>query len=70
MSLDVGRHRLLSAHEALLERWQETRLVWQDLVRDEFARERVEPLAPAVIATLAAIDQLDQVLGRLRHDCR
>jgi hypothetical protein len=70
MSLDIGRYRLLSAHKALLERWEETRLVWQDQVRAEFAREHLEPLTPAVATTLGAIDQLAQVLGRVRQDCR
>jgi uncharacterized protein HemX len=69
MSLDVGRHRLQSAHKSLLERWEETRLVWQDLVRAEFAREHLEPMDPMVQATLAAIDQLAQVLIRVRQEC-
>ena len=69
MSLDVGRYRLLSAHQALLERWEETRLVWQDVVRAEFAKEHLEPLAPLLLTTLGAIDQLAQVLGRVRQEC-
>jgi hypothetical protein len=69
MSLDVGRYRLLSAHKALLERWEETRLVWQDVVREEFAKEHLEPFAPTMLATLGAIDQLTQVLVRLRQEC-
>ena len=69
MSLDVGRYRLLSAHKSLLERWEETRLVWQDSVRAEFAREHLEPLAPLLATTLGAIDQLAQVLGRVRQEC-
>ena len=69
MSVDVGRYRLLSAHQALLERWEETRLVWQDVVRAEFAKEHLEPLAPLLLTTLGAIDQLAQVLGRVRQEC-
>jgi hypothetical protein len=69
MSLDVGRHRLVSAHTRLLERWEETSRAWQDLVRADFAREHVEPLGQMVHTTLAAIDQLARVLGRVRQDC-
>jgi hypothetical protein len=69
MSLDVGRHRLVSAHTCLLERWEEISRVWQDRVRADFAKEYLEPLGPALQATLAAIDQLARVLGRLRQDC-
>jgi hypothetical protein len=69
MSLDVGRYRLLSAHEALLGGWEETRLAWQDLVRAEFEKEHLEPLAPLLLTTLGAIDQLQQVMGRVRQEC-
>jgi hypothetical protein len=69
MSLDVGRHRLVSAHSRLLECWEETSRVWQDSVRADFAKEHVEPLGPMVQATLAAIDQLARILGRVRQDC-
>ena len=69
MSLDVGRYRLLSAHKSLLERWEETRLVWQDQVRGQFAKEHLELLTPPILTTLGAIDQLAQVLGRIRQEC-
>jgi hypothetical protein len=69
MSLDVGRYRIMTAHKTLLERWEETRLVWQDSVRAEFDRDHLEPLAPMLATTLGAIDQLAQVLGRLRQEC-
>jgi hypothetical protein len=69
MSMDVGRYRLLSAHKNMLERWEETRLVWQDQVRQEFAKEHLDPLTPTILATLGAIDQLAQILGRLRQEC-
>jgi hypothetical protein len=69
MILDTGRYRLQSAHKVLLERWEETRLVWQDLVRADFAREHLELLTPIVLTTLGAIDQLAQVLGRVRQEC-
>lgn len=69
MSLDVGRYRLMSAHKAVLQRWEETRLVWQDMVREEFAKEHLDPLTPTLLATLGAIDQLAQVMGRIRQEC-
>ncbi len=69
MSLDVGRYRLLNAHKSLVQRWEETRLVWQDGVRAEFEKDHLEPLAPTLLSTLGAIDQLSQILGRLRQEC-
>lgn len=69
VSLDLARHRLLSAHEALVENWETTRHVWQDQVGAAFAKERIEPLAPLVATTLGAMDRLSQVLNRVRHDC-
>ena len=69
MSLDVGRYRLVSAHKSLLERWDETCLVWHDPVRADFAKEHLEPLGPLVQAAVAAMDQLAHVLGRVRQEC-
>lgn len=69
MSLDVGRYRLFSAHKTLNQHWDETRLVWNDSVRAEFAKEHLEPLEPIVLTTLGAIDRLAQVLVRLREEC-
>ena len=69
MSLDLARHRLLSSHEALVENWESTRHVWQDQIAAAFARERLEPVAPLVAATLGAMDRLSQVLNEVRHDC-
>ncbi len=69
MSLDVGRYRLYSAHKALQERWDQTRLYWQDVVRQEFAKEYFAALEPCVVTALAAIDRLAQVLIRARNDC-
>ena len=69
MSLEVGRYRLLSAHKSLLAGWEDTRLVWQDSVREEFAKEHLESLAPLLLTTMAAIDELAQLLGRVRQEC-
>lgn len=69
MSLDVPRYRLYSAHKALQEHWDQTRLYWQDVVRAEFAKEYFDALAPSVVTELAAIDRLAQVLVGVRSDC-
>ncbi len=69
MSVDIGRYRLVSAHKYLLERWDEVGLVWQDVVRSEFAKEHLDPLTPLMNTTLGAIDHLSQVLGRVRQEC-
>ena len=51
------------------ERWEETRIVWNDSVLAEFAKDHLEPIEPAVLTTLGAIDRLAQVLIRLRQEC-
>jgi hypothetical protein len=69
MSLSTGRYQLASAFKTLEEQWEGTQATWRDEVRREFAEQQWEPLAGRVPGVLSAIDQLDQILVRLRQDC-
>lgn len=69
MSLDAGRFKLHTAWKVLNERWQASRMSWNDSVRDEFDREFWSEVEPTVRSTLAAIDRLGQVLGAMKQEC-
>ena len=69
MSLDVGRYRLYSAAKVVQQHWDEARMHWSDVVRQEFAKEFFDPIEPCVQRTLTGIDRLAQVLNRLKQEC-
>jgi hypothetical protein len=69
MSLETPRYKLHAALEVLRGRWDEARDHWQDAVRQEFEKEFWQPLEPSVVALLAAMDGLAQVLHQVRRDC-
>ncbi len=68
MSLDVGRYRLMSAHQSLLAGWEETRLAWQDLVRG--IRQRTPRTPDAVAANhLGRHRSVGPGIRRMRQEC-
>ncbi len=69
MSVDMGRNRLFKDLEELRRRWNVLERVWQDAVRDEFAKEHLVPLEGSVLTTLAAADRIAPVLQQLRQEC-
>ncbi|MCI0378953.1 MAG: hypothetical protein L0215_15200 [Gemmataceae bacterium] len=69
MSLDVGRYRLYTAHQSIQERWDEARIRWLDVVREDFVKQYLYSLEPLVNTTLGAIDRLAQVLIRAKQEC-
>jgi hypothetical protein len=69
MSLDASRYRLFREFEALRERWQQTQVMWQDVVRQEFAQEHWQHLDAAVLGALAAMDRLAPIVTQVRQDC-
>ncbi len=69
MSLSTGRDKLHSSMKTLRQRWDETRSLWDDLVSQELEETFWAPLESQVPAALRAIDQLDQVLRKVRNDC-
>jgi hypothetical protein len=70
MSLDTERYRLHNTLKTLRLHWDEVQKVWNDPVRKEFEQRCWNVLEPSVIATLAAIDSLSQVLMQARQECR
>ena len=69
MSLDAGRYKLHTAWKVLHERWQTSRLSWNDSVREEFNREFWVEIEPTVRSMLAAIDRLGQALAAMTEEC-
>ena len=69
MSLDSSRYRLWNGYQSLLAAWEAAQRHWRDPVAQEFDRKHLVPLGPSVFAALSAMDQLDQMLTRVRQEC-
>jgi len=69
MSLGATRSRLLALTRDLAQHWAETRESWTDAKRNEFEKTYLAPLFGAVDRASSALEQLDEVVIRVRKDC-
>jgi hypothetical protein len=69
MSEGGNAARLASLTRELLQRWRQTRDVWADGKAREFEERFIQELESEANSTLPAIEQLESVLQRVRHDC-
>ena len=69
MSLLASKMRLLRMTKALLNGWEQTRVHWRDERGSTFHDQYIRQLLPSVNAATEAIDKLDKLLAKIRHDC-
>ncbi len=69
MSVQAGRTQLVTATKDLMLNWEQTRQHWRDSRSDEFERNYLAGLLPAVERAAGAISELGVVLARIRHEC-
>lgn len=69
MSLQNSRGRLLGLSREMIRQWQETQEVWRDEKAREFDQTYMQPLFDAADNAVAAMEDLDKLLAKLRNDC-
>jgi len=69
MSLSGTKNRLVSLTKELVVQWSETKNHWWDAKTREFDRQYIVELLINVDRTVTAIEQLDEVLNKVRKDC-
>ena len=69
MSLQSNRSRLAGLSKELNRSWQETQDFWRDQKRKEFDESYMRPLMDSIENAVAAMDDLDKILKRIRRDC-
>lgn len=69
MSMQAGRTRLLASTKDLVVQWERTREHWRDSRSEEFERNHMAKLLPAVERAAGAIGELGNVLAKIRHEC-
>ena len=69
MSLSGSKGLLTDATRQLQTRWTDTRNSWRDDKAVEFENLYLTDLAAAVNSALRVIDELEQLLNKVRNDC-
>jgi hypothetical protein len=69
MNLRGTRARLLALHRELRGHWDATRAYWQDARAEDFERRHLAELEAQLDRALAAVDKLEELLTKVRHDC-
>ena len=69
MSMSANRTRLVAITKELSHQWQNTKESWRDAKAVEFEQKYLVELFAAVDNALLVIDQLDQLVGKVRKDC-
>jgi hypothetical protein len=67
--LHTGVIRLSRAARDLRDQWLQTKDDWHDQNRRDIERNHLEPLAPEITLTLAAIQRLAEVLEQAEREC-
>jgi hypothetical protein len=69
MSTRVNASILNEATKVLQTQWQQTRATWTDAKAIEFEKIYLEPLPALVAQAGIAVEELNALLSKLRHDC-
>ena len=67
--LHTGSIRLTRAAKSLRDQWLDTKDHWNDQNRRDFEQNHLEPLAPEITLTLAAVQRLAEVLEQAEREC-
>jgi hypothetical protein len=69
MSLKVSKAKLARASKDLATAWEQTRTSWRDQKAKQFESEFIAPLPDSISSAVAIIDELDQVLRKIKQNC-
>ena len=63
------KNRLVSLTKGLATRWDETKNYWKDAKGQEFEQRYMTELFANVDKTVTVLNQLDELLAKVRKDC-
>jgi hypothetical protein len=61
--------RVTALTRDLANKWENTKNSWRDAKADEFERQYIEELLNSVDKAATVMEQLDKLIGKIRHDC-
>jgi hypothetical protein len=69
MSRADCRGRLVDASKKLMTDWRHVKELWRDKQCHQFEKTTIDVLRAEIQATLQAIEQVNNTLNRVHHDC-
>lgn len=60
---------MAKALKDLQAHWEQTRTVWNDDARNDFERDHLNGLIPAMKTATTAIQRIEEILRRARKEC-
>jgi len=69
MNLSGNKGRLVGLACLLSLQWDETKNYWRDMKSDEFDRKFMVELSAQVGRTVMVLEQLEELLKKMRSDC-
>jgi hypothetical protein len=69
MNLGGSKSRLVGLTREISVQWEETRNYWRDAKSEEFDRRFMNELDYQVSRAVAVVEQLDELLRKVRSDC-
>ena len=69
MNLSGNKGRLTGLTRELMFAWDDTKTYWRDAKSDEFERKYVLELSAHVNRATLVLEQLEELLKRVRSDC-
>ena len=67
--LTANRMRLAALTKALLVKWDATRDSWRDTRAQQFEKTYLAELETGLGSTLGVVEELDELITKLRSDC-
>jgi hypothetical protein len=61
--------KLMAVTKELAIQWQQTKEYWRDAKAQEFDRQYMQELLAGVDRAVTVMEQLDQLVAKIRHDC-
>ena len=64
-----GGSKLMALTKELSVQWEQTKEYWRDAKSQEFERQYMDELMVSVDRAATVMEQLDQLLAKIRRDC-
>lgn len=69
MSLKASKAKLSRASKDLSTAWDQVSLSWRDQKAKKFEHEFISPIPDSISSAVAIIDELDNVLRKIKQNC-
>jgi hypothetical protein len=69
MSLMESKGTISKAAKELFARWEDVKTAWSDTQSNQFEKNYLVPLEQDVRSAMSALEQMEQALLKMHHDC-